>query len=885
MKLNFEKVYPLLFMIPIVIILVVTYIKYSNKSTRQRIFLGLRSLALLFIILAMCGVSIVNQAKDTTTIFVSDLSDSTKWSISNTESFIQEAIKTKKDTDRVGIVTFGMDSITEYSPNKEVYFDGFQTTVNGQFTNIQNALIYASSLYPPDTKKRIVLITDGYENSGDSERQIKGLVQNNTAIDIYSIANSEFPEVQLSSVVVPEKAGENQMLDVTVDIVSNIMTDAVIKVYSNNRVTYEQEVNLDVGTNKFVFTDTVSGNGILPYRVEVIAKTDTYVENNYLSTFCVVNDQPVILLVQEEDGQGNELIKMFEDSMNIEVKLPEEVPETIESLLSYDAFILADVPAERLSTTFMDNLESVIKHQGKGLLVTGGDSSYGPGGYFQTPLETVLPVNMEVKPKEETPNLGLVLVIDKSGSMTSGRFGITKLELAKEAAIRATEVLDEKDMLGVIAFDDTPKWVVDMQIADKPEELRDMIATIVPGGGTTIRPSLQAAVDTLKDADTKLKHIILLTDGQAETTGYDSIIKEMRDNDITISTVAVGQSSDLALLRMLANAGNGRYYLTDEFTNIPTIFAKEAFMAGKKYLNNITFSPALKDWSQILKGINAIPELDGYVATSMKDTGRLILSGPDDDPILATWQYGLGHTAAWTSDTNGLWTGQWMSWSDSPRFWTNLTSWLIQKDLNKNYTVDTSYVDGKGVIKIENISGEETSIPIIAGLLITPEGEKKEIVLEASAPGVYTGTFIPEGQGVYMVDLLLESEGNQEKVVTGVNVGYSPEYNFDNTSRITPERIAALSGGRILDDPKEVFKGNVPPVSGSKNISNLLLIISLSLFMLEIIMRKTNFNLKEVPVLRKRKVKSVQIKEKQKQEGKEVKHINQLLDRKNKRQI
>ncbi|PKM49490.1 MAG: von willebrand factor type A [Firmicutes bacterium HGW-Firmicutes-7] len=840
MRLSFDHLYPLWLILLVLPLIILPFIKYAKKTTRQKVFLTLRTLTALLIILSMCGVSLVKTAKDTTTIFISDLSDSTLDRQKLIENFISDALKSKDSNDITGIIGFGADSSTENEPSKQTIFNGFQTSVDTDFTNISGALLHGAALFPPNTKKRMVLITDGLENMGDSERQIRALQQNGTIVDVYGVVKGDFEEVQLSQVLVPEKAGKNQVIDIAAHIESNVKTKATILLYAGNALKHEQQVDLDLGTNKFIFTDTVSSGGVLSYRVEIIPEKDTYMENNYLSSFVTVNDLPVILLIEDEDGQGEQIIKMLEEHVTIEVKAPEEAPQTLESLIKYDGFILADISIERFNAKFLTNLENVVKNQGKGLLVTGGDSSYGPGGYYKTILEEMLPVNIDVKPKEEKPNLALLLVIDKSGSMTEGQYGISRLELAKEAAIRSTEVLEPKDMLGVIAFDDSIKWVVDLQLATDKGALQDQIATIVPGGGTSIRPSLEAAVNALIDTDTKLKHIILLTDGQAETTGYETAINNMRDHSITLSTVAVGKGSDKLLLQVLANAGGGRYYLTDEFSDIPSIFTKEAFMAGKKYLNNVTFSPTLINWSQIMKGIDAVPELDGYVATTIKPTSKLLLAGPEDDPILATGQYGLGRTIAWTSDANGLWTAKWLTWDQSPSFWTNLISWMVQQDMDKKYTATTSYEGGEGVITVKSLGEEAVSAAEISGILVTPEGTETEVILEATAPGTYTGSFEASGEGVYMINMLLESEGVTEKIVTGLNVGYSPEYNFYSKRGITPERIAELSGGRVLKNAKEVFKGEVLPVVGSNNISNILLLLGLILFMSEIAIRKTN---------------------------------------------
>ncbi len=857
MSLNFNNT-GILILIPLAIAFIgFIYYKYAKKNQRQRLFAILRTITAVLIILSISGISLIRTAKESTTIFVSDLSNSTQNRQAELEDFIQKALRTKSELDKTGIIAFGADSFTENEPSSSIIFNSFQTKINPEFTNISAALLHASSIFPSNSKKRIVLLTDGKENVGDMEKQLRILQQNKTIVDIFSVEEKTVEEVQLTKLIIPEKAGKNELVDIAVHLDSNVKTEAELLLYSGTQLKYKESISLDKGNNKFVFTDTVTGNGFLTYKVEIIPKKDTYIENNYLSGFIAVNDEPAILLIQDEDKQGEQIIKILKDQANIEVRAPEEAPQTAEGLIKYDGFILADISYEKLHQEFIENLSQQVKNQGKGLLVTGGDSSYGPGGYFQTRLEEMLPVKMDVKPKEEKPNLGLVLVIDKSGSMQEGQYGVSKLDLAKEAAIRSTEVLEPKDQLGVIAFDSDVKWLINMQKAENKEKLQNQIATLVPGGGTTIRPSLEAAVDTLVNADTKLKHIILLTDGQAETTGYEPALDKIKRNKITLSTVAVGTGADRSLLKTLAEAGDGRYYVTDEFSDIPSIFTKEAFMAGKKYLNTITFTPKLVNWSQILKKLDTVPQLNGYVATTIKPNSKLLLSGPEEDPILATGQYGLGRTVAWTSDAKGIWTGEWLKWQEGTQFWKNLVSWMVQQDIDKKYIAEAAYSEGKGIITLKSTVKEENPSASVAGIIIAPDGKEKKLELEAVSPGTYKGSFVPEGQGVYMINLSAGDKEAQEKIVTGINVGYSPEYDYFSIKKTEPQRIADITGGRVLKKPEEVFKSKLIDIKGSTDISNILLLLALIVFLIEIALRKTNYRLLSDSFLEKYSIKSI----------------------------
>ncbi len=264
-------------------------------------------------------------------------------------------------------------------------------------------------------------------------------------------------------------------------------------------------------------------------------------------------------------------------------------------------------------------------------------------------------------------------------------------------------------------------------------------------------------------------------------------------------------------------------------------------------MNNVSFFPEVYSSSVILSGIDGLPELDGYVATSKKDNARTILVGPEEDPILATWQYGLGRTMAWTPDMQGLFTAKWLGWEGNQSFWVNAMSWLIQEGLNEDYSIETSYLEGLGTIEITSLSDEETITSGLEGTVISPDGDDMPITIEASAPGVYTGSFVPDSEGVYMVHVPL---GEDNILATGVNVGYSPEFDLLGHDLTTPESLAKLAGGRLISDPSKVFEGQVPDVKGSHDLSNWLLLLALLIFIFEIVLRKTNLNFEWIGKLR-----------------------------------
>jgi uncharacterized membrane protein len=588
---------------------------------------------------------------------------------------------------------------------------------------------------------------------------------------------------------------------------------------------------------------------MVTHRVDVDSTNDTIPENNSMSLFSYVRDIPKVLVVHGDNRDGSELARMLADNLDIEERTADNVPVSLAEMQKYDAFILANVAAYNLSKDFLENLDTVVRMQGKGLLVTGGEESYAPGGYTGTALEKMLPVNMHLQSEAEEPSLGIILVIDKSGSMGSGNYSLSKMALAREAAIRSCDVLAPDDMIGVIAFDSAAKWVIELQNATDKEAIKNRIGTIMAGGGTQILPALKQAYLALKDADTALKHIILLTDGQAEKAGYEPLMEDIAEAGITLSTVAVGTSADLELLSVLAWLGQGRFYVTTEFTDIPKIFAKETFMAGKKYLNNRTFAPVLAEYSGILHEIEAVPFLDGYVATSAKNTAKVVLTTDAGEPVLATWQYGLGNTVAWTSDMKGMWSSSWLKWDNNPRFWSNIVSWILQYRQEEEYTFEGRLENGRGLLRLE-LPPDDGFQGEVEVMIKSPDGEEEKIGMIAEKPGLYTGAFDASSPGVYIATA--EMKGNDGSVRTlgsGVCIPYSPEYDIRRyTDDSLIARLAHSGGGRIISGPEEVFSGELKEVSGITDITALLLLAAAILFLLEITFKRINIPIEKILV-------------------------------------
>lgn len=843
MNIDFTRPH-FLFWIPLVFLFLFFTIRKKRSSRFQKnLNLSIRFVICLLLILALSGMNMKQNSKRTTTIFAVDLSASVKGAEENTKQFLTEAQNTITTKDEAGIICFGERAAVEQKPDKVFSLTEFHSFVNQEFTSISDALKLSVSLLPEQTRKRIVLVSDGNENKGDAIAQAKLLQSQQISVDVYIIGDEISQEVQMTEIKVPPYSNKNVEYEIEITIDSLIDTKSKIKLYKGNQLIVNEEAAIRTGQNKFVYTDlALQGGGVL-YRGEIEPLEDTIAENNKAYAQCFIEDIPSVLIIEKENS-AKEIKKILEGSQLYLVSVEAKgAPVAMEKLNTFDTVILADVPMEELPEEFASGLESYVKHTGGGVIVTGGEHSYALGDYYNTPLEEILPVEMELKTDSQTPNLGMVMVIDRSGSMSDSRYGMTVMEMAKEAAIRGVESLNQTDSIGVVAFDSEAEWAVEFQkVGENSAAIQQSIGKIQPMGGTSILPALRIAYEKLKTADTRLKHIILLTDGQAEQEGYDGLLTGMSKNGITLSTIAVGSGADTALLERLAEKGKGRYYFTNEFTNLPEIFAKEALLAGKEYLNHRYFYPVLQDSSPILSGIDSIAQLKGYIGTTAKSRADVILKSDTDDPILAAWQYGLGRTVAWTSDMNGEWSGEWLATDQGVRLFRNMAAWTMRSQVSHNMQVTGERTDSGGKIRVAMEYNKE--IKQISATVLSSDNEQYQVKLNTIAPGIYEGELPEAGEGAYIVTVLAEKmDGAIDKTNAGFHLSFSSEYDirqFQNGKALL-KKISEITEGRILTDPAEVFSQEAKQTYANKDLSNILILLSLVFFLLDIALRRFYF--------------------------------------------
>ncbi|TMD82370.1 MAG: VWA domain-containing protein [Chloroflexi bacterium] len=810
---------------------------------RARVSLGLRVLIVLLLTASLAGFQVQTSPTGQSLLVAADLSASVQSALDNEAAAVRSILQQRRGEDRAGVLSFGRDSQVEVNISKDPQFGEFQSQPNPHYTDLAAALQLGGSILPDDSRKHIVLVSDGRANLGDAVSEARLLRAEGVRVDTVALPVPVGAEAYVDRLDAPLTLTQGQQANAQALIVANTATHATVRWYLDRTLLNTVQLDLPVGETIIKQTVTPAEPGFHAVRVVMDAVRDTYAENNLGETLIQVVGPPRVLLVQNTLGDAASLEAALHSTGIGTVSItPERLPRSAADLAAYQAVVLVNIPASSLGSDAMALLQASVRDLGTGLVVVGGADSYGPGGYAGTPLETTLPVQIQLPQDMQKPPVAVVLVLE---SAESGQGD----QIVRGAAEAVVDQLTPRDKIA-ISNGSMGSFVVPLGPLTDKTAVKRQIEAMSLGDPPSYAPDLTAADQALSHTTAAIKHVIFLGDGDAPDN-YQPIVTAMHGHGITVTTVAIGaNAADASMLQQMAGWGHGRFYQSNSLSDIPQIFIKETREALKPWIVEGRIAPQLASLANVIPGVplDSFPALSGYVATTPRAAADVILKSPQGDPLLATWQYGLGRVMAWTSDAQGRWSRGLLAWPAANRFFGDIVHASLPQPGDPALVVETR-VQGDHTHVL--VTAPATSGATVTVSAVTPDLADAALTLSPTGPGRFEGDLPTDQVGSYLLHVAQSAGGVvRHTTTTGLVVPYSPEYRDLGTNTATLKAIAQAGGGIVLSDLAQAFRLPVPSVKAAQPIGEILLVVAILLFPVDVALRRLIFRLEDLPAWR-----------------------------------
>jgi len=826
--------------------------RLTLSPRRKRIVTCVRALLLLLLLLSLFDFSRTQQRRKRCTWFLVDCSHSVgEAGYGTARSLVERSCANMGRGEENGVMLFASQpQVVRRAGETGALPEQLPLGIDRGATNAEDALRLASMLFPASCGRRVILLGDGCETNGTQlaaaqDLRRMGVRVHTVAIDPEPRRDALVERIALSESHVQEGASvEGQVF-----LRATAAMKGTLTLVQDGMELARIPVDLEPGQGEPVpFNRSFPQKGFYSIEAIVEAEGDEIRENNRALTFVDVSGQPLVLLIDGKESDTRYLRRALEaERIRVETRPPTGVPRSLADVQRYDLVIFSDLSALELDEGQMKLIKLYVSELGGGFMMLGGENSFGLGGYFNTPIAEILPVDMTGERKEEKAAAAVVLALDKSGSMSGAVQGARKIDVVKEGAIEVSQVLKSWDRIGVVIFDSNASWLVPLTQASKKKEIAGLISTLTAGGGTNVYPALQSAHAALRATLAKVKHIILLSDGQTSGSGYEELAARINRDRITVSTIAIGQGAHGALMQSIATAGGGKFHFCDDIQKIPRIFTQDTMRYAGSALKERPFTPKVVQHCHALSGVDfdQAPFLLGYVLTKPKETAQVPLVSPANDPILATWRYGLGKAVAFTSDAKNRWARLWAEgWSDWPRFWSQLVRDTIRDSGSTNVEAEVVLEDRTARVtarvmdasfQFVNAASVSADVYVIKKDALRPEPIKMDtLTLRQTAPGEYQAELEVTDEGAYVI--VVNSDYGRAR--GGFSYSFSREFLGLQADTAGLRAMAETTGGRLVESPEAVRHEPIPPVQVPNPLHRYLLAAAAILLIFDVAIRR-----------------------------------------------
>lgn len=840
--------------------------------------LVIRILALLLVIGSLARPAYRDEATDVAVTVINDVSRSIPTSVQpRVDLFVELAQEgSREPNDRLGVITAARDPIVQSAPSKFVRGVERQFIGDTESTNLASAVNQAIANRPGDAAFRIVLVTDANETEGSLYQAAQQAKAAGIPIDVLPVEFEYSEEIMMESVEAPANTRVGETIAIRVVISST--TPAVGRLMLSRGGT---PIDLDPAPNELgYYTELKTGRNVIRVPVAVhqpgpqlydavfepIASLgedgstgttigDSLRENNNGSVITFVGSEGLVLVVANEPREAVRI----EDALHaaeLETKriTPAEFPGTLPELASYEAVVLINQSAYSYAETQQEMMRQYVHDTGGGIVMIGGPESFGAGGWIGSPMADALPIRLDPPQKRQMPRGALALVVH-SVEIPRGVF------YGKQICNAAVDALSRLDLIGIVEYQGIggTDWVYPISPVGDRSSVRQAINNLQFGDMPSFDPSLQLALNGLKNANAGQKHCIVISDGDPSMSR--SLLRQFKQAGITISSVGVNPHSagDTNTLRTMARMTGGTYYnvSNNALATLPQIFIKEAqtirralIWEGEKFAPTRTGVP-----TETMRGISGVPPISGYVVAADREGLSLVtLRGKEEDPIAAQWPYGLGKVVTFTSDVSSRWAADWVGWSGFNQFWEQHVRWAMRPGGDSTLRVTTENVGERTRVVVEAFdpTGERMDFANFRARASTPDGVGEIVELRQVGPGRYEGDFDSSKPGSYVVNMQYRAAGDADRVYEGsaqaaVIRPFADEYKSLKTNLPLLRQVASITGGRMLNagDPvgSDLWtrEGLTMPVALTP-IWMLMAIVGIAIFLMDVAVRRVRIS-------------------------------------------
>lgn len=800
-----------------------------------------RFLALLFVVLTLADPQIRQLKRGMDLWVLVDRSESALAIVDQNFEEWKRLLTRSKPTryDNLRFVNFAGEVVEQTGPETMKYAG------TPDYTRTRLALESTIAMLEPDRHARVLMFTDGYgtEPLGDAGNKLADL---GVPLDYRMLRAEEEVDYQVVSVKVPtrKRLGEPFLVEIVVRGTQDGPVDVEISRDGGEPV--KEKIEIAQGQGSMQFATRIGSPGAHKYRVN-LPINDAYLGNNDFESWIEITAGPRVVLASK---YIDDPIAPILQAQGFDVQVVSD-PATLQvgMLTGAKVLILNNVPAFEIPQNFLSAVDFFVRSQGGGLLMVGGQQSFASGGYFESSIDELLPVSMELKAEHRKLAVAMGIVMDRSGSMSmTVPGGQTKMDLANEGSARAVELLSHFDQITVYAVDSSAHQEVPlMAVGPKRKEIIQRIRRIGSmGGGIFVYTGLKACWDSLEKAKVGQRHIILFSDAadSEEPGNYKALLKEMVDKgNATVSVIGLGTpaDSDAAFLEDIASRGNGRMFFTEDPTTIPNIFAQETVTVARSlFVEEPVGTEPTGQWLEISRNnFDWLSSVDGYNLSYARPEASVALVSQDEytAPMVSFVQRGIGRSAAVSFPMGGKFSDTVRDWPKIGDFVQTMTRWLMGETLPPGIGIRT------------NLDGTEFTLDLLhddqwTKRLAEPPriflAQEKATLIEGEFTNVREITWRRLAPGHFRATTQLE----HGRMVRGaiqiggialpfgpIVVGGSPEWAFDPTRVEELKQAVEVSGGQELVDLSKAW--TQPEVKEFASIQPWLLTILLCAVILD----------------------------------------------------